>query len=72
MITRETEPCWVVTCDNCGEAQGGDDFGVVHHSSHEQAVDACKDYEWTVRRDNDGLITGIVCTTCAEEGADLS
>lgn len=71
MITREPEPCWLVTCDACGEKLGSEEVGWLHFEKHEEAVEACANYDWRIRRDDDGLITGTICSTCAEEGADI-
>lgn len=36
-IARETTPCWLAKCPQCGQTFGGDEFDEAHYASKQEA-----------------------------------
>ena len=60
-ITREEHPCWVPTCDFCGEGDG-EDGASFHYATEREAREAIEGVDW--RQLEDGRWQ---CLSCHEE-----
>jgi hypothetical protein len=61
-LTENSRPCWVPTCDTCGDGDNSEYGGSFHYDSRGQAVEAVEGVDWTVHDDG-----RLECFGCREE-----
>lgn len=61
-LVREEHPCWVPTCDRCGEGDNAESGGSFHYSSEAEAVMALGGMDWHRAQDGSWL-----CYDCYDE-----
>lgn len=61
-IKQEPKPCYLVTCDDCQEPLGSDEFASVHYESEAQAREGIKNYGWEITEDGK-----VRCEPCIDE-----
>lgn len=61
-ITVEQHPCWLITCDICGDGDNSEYDGHYHHATEADARAAIRDIDW--RELPDGR---LVCMPCWED-----
>ncbi len=65
-LTVEDKPCWTVTCDVCGEGDGGDDpVSHFHYPTADEARKAVRGMDWWESKDGKHA-----CYGCVEGGVD--
>lgn len=61
-LHQESEPCWYVLCDNCGEGDAGDEVNYYHYPTQSELEQALIDHDWKEIGDGRWL-----CFSCADE-----
>jgi len=61
-IAEEQMPCWLITCDRCGEGDGGDEHSGYHWPSEREARQQVKDSDWIELPDG-----RLLCMSCWED-----
>lgn len=61
-VDRMDNPCWYVTCDDCGDTYGGEEFSTMHFESESEAITAIRDSGYYHEHGGE-----IVCEGCHDE-----
>lgn len=61
-LVREEHPCYVPTCDGCGEGDNSEYGGSFHYPTEAVAKESLRDSEWVELPDGRWL-----CFTCFDE-----
>lgn len=54
-IVREDHPCWVPSCDRCGEGDNSEYGGSFHYASAAEAARTLRDMDWEQAQDGSWL-----------------